>query len=418
MRGWVGVPYHPAVTTTPVDARPRDSDEPDDGGAVDAVDAVEPVPEPRLREIRGRRVLPGLWFPVAVFAAWRIGQHLLLHFAGGRNETAWSYDGEHYLRILHHGYWNPRPSMPSHAFFPGLSWLATPAYQLTGSDLFAVYTTVTLTGLAAFICIWGVTNEWRDELVARRAVVLFALFPSSIFLWMFYSEGLFIALGAGAVWADRKDRRWIAAVCLAAICTTRSIGIFVPAILVLARIIRMRRIDRWAVTYALAALVGFGLVLLAMWHQIGDAFAWLHVQGDWGRSVDWPWSSVIQGFDNLYPDPNTIMVPALVARNLDLWSVPIVLIPIFYAAFSRKDRFPMETWMLGVGLIFLGLCSSVLASFNRFVYADWVIFPVWASIAGRLPTWVRWIAAVVLGAISVWTTWRLLDRLAVERFIG
>lgn len=432
MRGWGGVPYDPAVTTTPVDTRPRDPDEPDDGGTATGVldrpvetfahaadDDAEPDPESPRWRVRGRRVLPGVWFPIVVFAVWRAAHQVVLVVVGGRGgETAWSYDGEHYLRILHYGYWNPRPSMPTHAFFPGLPWLATPLYELTGSDLIAVHGTILLTGLAAFVCVWGVTRAWKDEVVARRAVVLLALFPSSVFLWMFYSEGLFIALGAGAVWADRRNRRWIAAACLVAICTTRSIGVFVPVILVAARLVRMRRIDRWVVVYTLATLIGFGSVLVVMWHQVGDPFAWLHVQDDWGRSVAWPWTSVAQGVDNLYPDPKTIMVPALVARHLDLWSIPIVLLPIFYAAFSRKDRFPMETWMLGVGLIFMGICSSVLASFNRFVLADWVIFPVWASFGGRLPKWVRGLAVVVLGSVSIWTTWRLLDRLAVERFIG
>ena len=69
------------------------------------------------------------------------------------------------------------------------------------------------------------------------------------------------------------------------------------------------------------------------------------------------------------------MVPTLVARNFDLWCVLIVLLGLGYAAFSRRDRFPMETWMLGVAMIVLPLCSSVLASFNRFAFADWVLYP-------------------------------------------
>jgi len=79
------------------------------------------------------------------------------------------------------------------------------------------------------------------------------------------------------------------------------------------------------------------------------------------------------------------MVPALVARNLDLWCLLIVALGLGYAALSRRDRFPMETWMLGVAMIVLPLCSSVLASFNRFAFADWVLFPVYASAIGRLP---------------------------------
>ena len=119
--------------------------------------------------------------------------------------------------------------------------------------------------------------------------------------------------------------------------------------------------------------------------QVGDAFAWMKVQKDWGRSPSAPWTTIEQGFHNLWPTKGTVMVPALVARNLDLWCILIVLLGLGYPAFSRRDRFPMETWMLGVAMIVLPLCSSVLASFNRFVYADWVLFPVYASAIGRLP---------------------------------
>ena len=107
-------------------------------------------------------------------------------------------------------------------------------------------------------------------------------------------------------------------------------------------------------TYAACGAAGLGLVLLVMWHQVGHPFAWLQVQDDWGRNVSWPWTSVIQGFQNLYPRPRTVMVPALVARNLDLWCVPIVLVGVGYLAFSRKPRFPMEAWMLGVAMIVMG----------------------------------------------------------------
>ena len=82
----------------------------------------------------------------------------------------------------------------------------------------------TATAIAAFVAVWGISKSWRTEHIARRAVLLMALMPSSLFLWAFYSEGLFIALGAGAVWADRRGKRWVAALCFAGIATTRMPG--------------------------------------------------------------------------------------------------------------------------------------------------------------------------------------------------
>lgn len=365
------------------------------------------------------RWLPGAWFPVAVFVVWRVAHGAVLWWHGGRLvEAAYTYDGAHYLRILHHGYWDPRPVMPSHAFFPGVAWLATPVRWITGTDAISVHVVATATGLAAFLTVWGVTREWTDERTARWSVVLLALFPSSLFLWAFYSEALFIALGAGAVWADRRGRRGIAAACLVGIATTRSVGILVPVAIVLARIIRQRRIDRWAVTYAGAALAGFAAVLVTMQVQVGNAFAFVGVQDDWGRSVSWPWASVLQGIDNLTPDRGTVMVPALVARNFDLWSVGIVVVGMGVLLLSRRPRFPMEAWMLGLAMIALPLASSVLASFNRFALADWVIYPAYASLLARLPPWWRRGVLLVLGGVCIAAAYSLMGRFAVGRFIG
>lgn len=363
--------------------------------------------------------LPGVWFPIGVWALWRVAQAVVTSWLGGKViETAYTYDGAHYLRILHHGYADPRPTMPSHAFFPGVAWLATPVHWLTGSDAITVHVTATVTAIAAFVAVWGVTREWTDERTARRAVLLLALFPSSLFLWLFYSEALFIALGAGAVWADRRGKRWLAALCFFGIATTRSVGILVPAVVVLARIIRRRGIDRWALAYAASALAGLGAVLLTFQVQLGNAFAFVGVQQDWGRSVSWPWASVAQGIDNLTPKYGTVMVPALVARNFDLWSVAIVVVGLGYLVLSRRPRFPMEAWMLGLAMIALPLCSSVLASFNRFALADWVIYPAYASLIGRLPKWWRLAAMVALGVACVLTAYALIGRVAVGRFIG
>ncbi len=379
------------------------------------------APAPRrvsLRQAAGH-ALRGIRFPIAVFACWRLVQLAFLWASSGPLvETAYRYDGAHYLRILHYGYWNPRPQMPSHAFFPGISWLSSPLYWLTGSDAATVHVVATVTALAAFVAVWGATKTWRDERTARLAVVLMAVFPSSLFLWSFYSEGLFIALSAGAVWADRRDRKGLAALCLAGVACTRSVGILVAVVLVVASVVRRRGIDRWAVAYLAAGVAGMAAVSLMMWHQLGDPLAWLSVQGDWGRTLSWPWETVWQGVENLWPEPGTPMVPTLLARQWDLWCAAIVIFGIGYAALSRRDRFPMETWMLGVALMAPQLVSGVLASFNRFALADWVLFPIYASLALRLaPKW-RWpLLAVAVGA-AVWTSYGLVDRIALNRFIG
>lgn len=421
-------------------------------------------------EWTGRRFLPGITFPIAVWAVWRVAQFLLTWRQVGpvanpflsSFDVAFNYDGERYLLILHQGYANANTMMPNTAFFPMLSWIAAPFWWITRSDAWTVHLVASLTAITAFSTVWGVTKVWVNEVIARRAALLLALMPSSLFLWAFYSEGLFISLGAGAVIADRKGKHWLAAALLAPLAATRSVGILIPAVIVLARIIRQRRVDWPAVLYSLAGIVGLGAVVLVMWKQTGNPIAFIgefdkagnfnSVQEDWGRGLSAPWTTVVQGFDNLYPKPETIMIPALVARNFDLWSLLLVGVPLFYAmgasAWSaigksrlrrelladgepvteellldvgwsgQRHALPMETWMIGWALIALPLCSSALASFNRFAMATWVIYPVFAVMLARIPAKVRWVPYLVLAGSSVWVSYLMVGRYAADRFVG
>jgi hypothetical protein len=425
------------VSAPPVDeslagpAPPAGAPRPPNGGGASRV--LHPV---RAWEASGRRWLPGVAYPVAVWALWRVGQLLLSVYLGGpwpmytAVNAAFYYDGERYLQIVKQGYVLAEQQMPNTAFFPGLSWLAWPVWRLTRSEVWTGHVIATATGIAAFVTVWGVTKVWRDEALARRAVWLLALFPSSLFLWAFYSEGLFIALGAGAVWADRRSRPLLAVLCLFGLSTTRSIGLLVVLMLALARVVHERRLDRWVVAYAAAGVAGLVPVLLMMDRYTGAPLAFISVQADWGRALSPPWVTVANGVETLWPDPSTIMVPALVARNLDLWCLPIAAVGIGWLAFARRRRavgedgeateaeFPLESWMLGVALIALPLCSTSLASFNRFVMADWVIYPAYASLLGRLPGWWRRVAWGSLVIVLLITTYHMVGRFSVDRFVG
>ncbi|MCX7621614.1 MAG: hypothetical protein N2037_12325, partial [Acidimicrobiales bacterium] len=91
---------------------------------------------------------------------------------------------------------------------------------------------------------------------------------------------------------------------------------------------------------------------------------------------------------------------------------------IGYLAFAKRARFPMEAWMIGVAFILLPIVSSVLASFNRFVMADWVIYPVYASFFTRIPSKWRWIAYVATAIAAAVTTYQMVERWSVDRFVG
>ncbi|MGZ4711209.1 MAG: hypothetical protein ACXWBN_20905, partial [Acidimicrobiales bacterium] len=83
-------------------------------------------------KVAGHRVLPGVTYPIAVWIVWRLSSLAISVYLGGTaGHSAFFYDSAHYLRIMHRGYSFPRWIMPSHAFFPAVSWLGWPIWRLT-----------------------------------------------------------------------------------------------------------------------------------------------------------------------------------------------------------------------------------------------------------------------------------------------
>jgi hypothetical protein len=74
--------------------------------------------------------------------------------------------------------------------------------------------------------------------------------------------------------------------------------------------------------------------------------------------------------------------------------------------------------MLGVAMIILPLCSSVLASFNRFAFADWVLYPVYASAIDRLPRPWRIASMTAIAVALCLTAYAMIGRFSIGQFVG
>jgi hypothetical protein len=354
-----------------------------------------------------RVVLPAILFPIAVFVVWRVGTAIITTQAFNNSwmEPTLRWDSGNYMLLTNKGYFEATEFQPVTAFFPFVAWCAKAVRVLGFSDLWAYTIVVNTAALGAFVAVWGAVREWRDEAVARWTVGLLALFPASFFLWSFYSEAAFVALSAGAVWADRKNKHWLTVVLLAAVASTRTIGILVAVILVVCRLWRERKVDRVAVLYAVGGAAGLALVMGQMWYQMGDPFDWLKVQNDWGREMTPPWETIDNGWRSI---PDSTIFPEqpkteYKAKILDFVSVWLVLFAAAWAAWPRRDRerrWPPEAWLLILGLALLPLSSKLLYSFNRFALADWVIFAVYAEILVLATR--RWkVAWVPVGAVLI-----------------
>lgn len=374
-----------------------------------------------------RRVLPAIWFPVALFVVWRVAAAVVTAHAFHRGwmEVTLRWDAGNYIVLTDQGYYDAADFQPVTAFFPFVAWCAKALRVVVRDDLWTFTIVANAAALGAFTAVWAVVREWRDEATARWAIVLLALFPTSFFLWSFYSEATFIALGAGAAWAARKRYDWLAAALLLGVAATRTVGILVAVVLVVAHLWRERRIDRAVVLYALGGLLGLGLVMGQMWYQMDDPLNWLEVQDDWGRELAPPWESVEHGWESISDDSIPEFAPRaeFKAKILDFVSVWVVLLAAVLAAWPRRDpadRWPTETWLLIVALAALPLSSTLLYSFNRFTLSNWPVFAVYAGVlAVATRRWrIAWVPVLALVAFQLVVDYQLLGHWARYNFLG
>jgi hypothetical protein len=141
---------------------------------------------------------------------------------------AWArYDACWYVFIAEHGYHGPiGPYGDMRAnFFPLFPALMTAVNLVARAPLLAGLIVSNAAYLVFLVLLWKIVRlDWSAD-VARRALWIYLLFPSTFFLSGAYSESVLLAAAAGALLAARR-RHWAMAGLLAAFATlTRAVGI-------------------------------------------------------------------------------------------------------------------------------------------------------------------------------------------------
>lgn len=265
-----------------------------------------------------RRLRDGLRPCLAVFLATRIGLSLFSVFAVGLIEPldpvhvpgragppatlGWHnaidaterQDAVWYLRLADEG-WSPNDA--SAAFFPlyPLTVRAV-AWVVPGDDLLAALLVSNLAFLGALLALFALTAEAFGDRVARRAIVVAAIFPTAFFFLAPYTESLFLLLSVLAFREARHDRWGRVAVFGALAALTRSVGILLIPALLLDAIGRGRAGGPRALGARLAgaAAIALGPLSWFAWWGVahGNWLAPLDAQADWGRKLQLPWVSL------------------------------------------------------------------------------------------------------------------------------
>jgi hypothetical protein len=325
------------------------------------------------------------------------------------------YDGAHYVKLAAEGH-----EGNSAAFFPLYPLLVRLAAELSGAPAAAgVLSDVgVLVSLVALPCalwfVYRVAEDGWGERAARASVLLLAFFPTAFFLHSAYTESLFLALSAGAVWAARVRRSLLLACLLAGLAAaTRNVGVFLLVPLA-AEWWRNRQAFGWRAVYLALAPSGLLTYAAYLWTRFGDPLLFLSEQSRWDRGfggVFGPFASAAAlAAENVRPllDPGTYR-PLGFERLIVVFSGLNNLCNLLFLVFAlaalalaaRKLPWHLAAYALALVLapVFFGTESNPLMGLPRYVL---VAFPLFIALGAWLgDRRVLWGLVAVSAALSL-----------------
>ena len=268
-----------------------------------------------------------------------------------------SWDAVHYLQIARAGYPDGARAVED-GFFPLLPALL----RLLGASDWAAVGLAFLLGLSGLAVLAGLTARVWDRPTAVRVTWIAAFWPAALFWSAVYTEGLFLALAAGSLWAAWRGWPVGAAVLGLAAGLLRPNGLMLALPLLLLLPAGRARLA------ALTPVLGATAFALYLWAFSGDPLAFVGGQTDHhplavGRPLAW----LLSG------DP------------VQLVGLGFLLVAGAAAAWLANRR-DLGAWRLAgpvtvVALLVAPLASGSLSSFGRYTM---VAFPVYWSLQ-RLP---------------------------------
>lgn len=215
---------------------------------------------------------------------------------------------------------------------------------------------------------------FRNEAIARNAVWLLLVFPTSFFFSSFYSESTFLFFSVLSFWAAYK-RKWFLACMMASILgATRPLGIMIGLPLLLEYLSskdwKLRRIDA-SILWFLLIPVGVTLFFWHLYGKTGDFLAAVKVQNAWGKKPTNPFSTF------LFP---TGYWPFI--TQLDQLSIISVLMTGFLMLRKSIKKFLPFVVYLVLSILPL-LFSGTIDSASRFIVVIFPLFMYWAFLLGK-----------------------------------
>jgi hypothetical protein len=335
------------------------------------------------------------------------------------------WDGAWYSQIAVEGYGARAPE--STAFFPLYPLFVRLGSTFVGGPaVWGVALSILCTAFALFF-VYRIAEDLYGVRAARACTLALAFFPTAFFLNAVYTEALFLALTAGAVWAARVRGNLVLAGAFGALAAaTRNVGVLLLVPLFFEWVRRRRTLGvrgLGGLILVPAGLVGYALFLRG---RFGSLLVFAHQQSAyWEREPTNPlttlaraWHDAGEGMKYVL-NPSTLFLdtpagPSLVASNtlnlaflilfllvmlvgvavlppgLSIYASIIVLLPVL----TPSPEFPLMSlprFVLGAFPVFLVL--GYLLSRSRLALISYLVLGSGLGVAltALFTTW-RWVA--------------------------
>ncbi len=303
------------------------------------------------------------------------------------------WDAHWYTYIAGHGY-----SLQSIVFFPAIILLIK---VLSFLGLHLAFAGLLICNTFALLSFWVMYLTFRldyAEGVANRALISYALMPTSFFLNSIYTEPIFITASLACIYFARVNKWWYAGISGALAVLTRNLGIFLVLFLLYEAIKKNSHTKRRG-SLVFPLLLPFIAILLFMvynFYFFQNPIAFATSQHAWGRQFGFPWQNIWNNLPLAFV-PNLTNQPGV---TLDSFLVIASAIGLSCLTFSPK--FKVHNSYLIIGwlwfLIPLMFTSSELPLYSmaRFILP---IFPLYLFFA-QLPNYLFY-CIIILSATTL-----------------
>lgn len=331
------------------------------------------------------------------------------------------WDGLWYREVADHGYPNHvvhiQSTLGFFPLYPALIWLVSHVfvvpiahYQILSATVAGVLVS-SIGGLVATILVGRLAAGWWGEQAARRAILIFCLFPGSVIFSMVYAEGLMLPLAAGCLLALQR-RRWVLAGVLAGLATATEpealVLVLVCAVSALRELRRRGLGDRLALRGLLApalSLTGAAAFAGFLWIWTGTPFASLIAQRDgWGEKTD---VLALANLAKSLADEMSLHHFNHPTINLNLvvgLGGAIVLIVMLVLVVRNRREMSIEAIVWTLGISWLAMTSEYTPPMPRLIITAFPAVMVLARyVRGRAFTALLWVNGVLLVGLSALT---------------